>query len=330
MISPLLLNIALHGMEEALEVKCSKRGNLIGKRALVRYADDFAIFCESKEDAQAAKQTLSQWLAKRGLVLSEEKTRIVHLSKGFDFLGFNIRHYSKPKTTKTGWKLLTKPSKQSVQKLRSRLKGEWLALSGQNVQTILARLNPIIRGWANYFRVGVAAQTFNELDSWMYWRCVRYVKRTHPSKSTKWQRRHYWGRLNLARQDKFVFGNTKTGRHLLKFSWFPIEYPIMVSGRSSPDDPQLKEYWHKRKAKESRNLSESRQKIATNQKGRCPVCQETLFNGEELQVHHVVPRSQGGKDTYNNLRLLHLFCHQHVHAQSPELKRDKQEAQPMG
>ena len=111
-ISPLLLNIALHGMEQAIGVTYNSHGQLSGKRAVVRYADDFVCFCETKEDAEQVQETLTAWLKERGLTLSAEKTRIVHLTEGFNFLGFNIRHYRTPQTTKTGWKLLIKPSKR--------------------------------------------------------------------------------------------------------------------------------------------------------------------------------------------------------------------------
>jgi len=106
--SPLLANIALHGMEEALGVTYDYRGQLIGKRAVVRYADDFVCFCETREDAEQVQKILVEWLKERGLTLSEDKTRIVHLTEGFDFLGFNIRHYPAPQTSRTGWKLLIK------------------------------------------------------------------------------------------------------------------------------------------------------------------------------------------------------------------------------
>ncbi len=121
-ISPLLMNVALHGMEGALGVRYNKRGEIGGRRALVRYADDLVVFCETEEDAQAARWDLRDWLAERGLRLSEAKTRIAHLSEGFDFLGFNVRHYRSPKTTRSGYKLLIKPSKASVKKLREHLK----------------------------------------------------------------------------------------------------------------------------------------------------------------------------------------------------------------
>jgi RNA-directed DNA polymerase len=160
-------------MEKALNVRYNKKGYITGSRALVRYADDWVVFCESREDAEAARRDLRGWLAQRGLRLSEEKTRIVHLSEGFDFLGFNVRHYPAPKTSRSGWKLLIKPSKEAVRKLKERLRREWLALIGQNIVAVLKKLNPILRGWANYFRIGVSAQTFRSIDYWMFGRCVR-------------------------------------------------------------------------------------------------------------------------------------------------------------
>ena len=112
-ISPLLLNIALHGMETALDIKYNNRGELIGKRAVVRYADDVVCFCETREDAKRAQSMLTEWLKERGLTLSQEKTRIVHLTEGFDFLGFNVRQYPTPLTSRTGWKLLIKREQRS-------------------------------------------------------------------------------------------------------------------------------------------------------------------------------------------------------------------------
>ncbi|EIZ77805.1 RNA-directed DNA polymerase (Reverse transcriptase) [Novosphingobium sp. Rr 2-17] len=96
-ISPLLANIAFHGMEAAVGVKRIARGDNVGKRALVRYADDIVVFCETEEDAYAAKADIGAWLQQRGLRLSEAKTRVVHLADGFDFLGFNVRHYRRRK-----------------------------------------------------------------------------------------------------------------------------------------------------------------------------------------------------------------------------------------
>jgi RNA-directed DNA polymerase len=315
-ISPLLANIALHGMENAIGVKYNNRGEIIGKRAVVRYADDFVCFCETKEDAEQVRQILVKWLKERGLTLSEEKTRIVHLTEGFDFLGFNIRHYPAPQTSRSGWKLLIKPSKESVQKVQKKLKELWFRANGTSVKMVLIKLNPVIRGWANYFRTVVASEIFQSLDNWMFYRADRYTRRMHPNKSKDWRQSTYWGQFQLDRLDRWVFGDKQTGRYLFKFSWFPIERHTLVKGTASPDDPCLKEYWIKRQAKKARDLTSSRQKLAERQKGRCRECGESLFNDEELQIHHLVARSLGGKDNYSNLVLVHLLCHQHIHAKA--------------
>jgi RNA-directed DNA polymerase len=303
-------------MEEAIGVRYNSKEEVVGKRAVVRYADDFVCFCETKEDAEQVQGILTEWLKERGLALSEEKTRIVHLTEGFDFLGFNVRHYPAPRTSRTGWKLLIKPSKQSVQEVQKSLKNLWMKARGTNIQTILILLNPIIRGWANYFRAVVASETFKSLDHWMYQRQYRYAKHMHPNKSLKWRRHKYWGRLNLDRLDTWTFGDKQTGRYLLKFSWFPIERHVLVSGRASPDNPHLRDYWMKRQASKVKDLTSSRQKLAKRQKGRCLECFESLFNDEELHIHHLIARSLGGKDNYSNLVLVHLLCHQQIHAKA--------------
>ena len=150
-ISPLLANISLHGMEQTLGITHNKKGELTSNRAVVKYADDFAVFCESKEDAEAIQQVLTDWLKERGLALSAEKTQIVHLHDGFNFLGCNVRLYPM-KNSRTGYKLLIKPSKQSVQKIKDKLREKWKQLNGKNIEKVFKLLNPVIRGWANYFR----------------------------------------------------------------------------------------------------------------------------------------------------------------------------------
>ena len=317
-VSPLLANIALHGMETALGVKyraCKGGVNLLSKRAVVRFADDFVVFCETQEDAEASRRILDEWMKVRGLTLSPDKTQIVHLSTGFDFLGFNIRHYPVPQTT-TGWKLLIKPSKQSVQKIRNKLRQIWLDHLGKPIDVLLNKLNSVIRGQAHYYRIGVSSRIFSQLDSWMYQRAKRFTKRTHPHKSGYWRVAKYWGRFNLDRPlDRWVFGSKQTGAYLLKFRWFPIQRHVLVKGYSSPDDSNLRDYWRQReKAKVKTELIPSRQKIAKRQDYVCPVCGESLLNGEDLQLHHRKPLAQGGDDSYKNLQLLHLYCHHQVHS----------------
>jgi RNA-directed DNA polymerase len=319
-LSPLLLNVALHGLEAALGVTRNHKGEIAGPRAVVRYADDFVVFCESREDAERVKdRILPPWLAERGLSLSAEKTRIVHLTEGFDFLGFNVRHYRSPRTARSGFKLLIKPSKKAVVVKRRELRDLWLRLRGQRIAVVRAWLNPVIRGWANYFRPAVASEVFHRLDQWMYRRAQRYAKHAHPRKPWYWRHQRYWGRLNKAREDQWVFGDKGTGRYLLKFGWFSIVRHVLVKGTASPDDPSLREYWWARRKINAKHLTPSDRKLALAQNWVCRVCGLALLNGEELHRHHKNPKALGGSEAYRNRELLHLYCHQQeTHRQSQE------------
>ena len=317
-ISPLLANIALHGMEDVLGVKYNHKGESKGKRMVVRYADDFVILCETKEDAKLAKSDIEGFLKIRGLELSPEKTKICHITEGFDFLGLNIRHY-KVTNTKTGYKLLIKPNKKFLQKTRNDIREIFLRHSGEKVGNLIGKINPVIRGKANYLNKYVSSKAFSSLDNYLFNRQVRFVNRTHPNKNKKWKNNKYWGRLNLQSKDNWVFGDKDSGIYMLKFSWTKIKRHALVSKRASPDDPTLKEYWEKRN--KTRQKSEAikwnakQEQVAYKQDYKCPLCKQSLFNNEELHLHHIVPKCKGGKDTLNNLVWVHLFCHHKVHHQ---------------
>lgn len=317
-ISPLLANIALHGMEEALGVTRRATGNgwhtITSDRAVVRYADDFVVTCTTKTEAERALGQLTPWLAERGLSLSSEKTRIVSIQGGFDFLGFTIRQYAAPFTKKRGAVLWIKPSREAVARLRARLRTDWRSLRGHPVQEVTARLNPVIRGWATYYRSQVSSHTFHALDNWMFHREVRYVRTMHPAKPVRWTRSRYWGQLHPHRQDHWVFGDMRTRIGLLKFSWFTIQRHPLVRGTASPDDPSLTQYWADRRRHDARALSTSKYRLARRQGYVCDVCGDALLNGEELHTHHRIPRAHGGADTYANLSLRHLYCHRQIHA----------------
>ena len=280
---------------------------------MVRYADDAVVFCESREDAEQARTALAQWLKGRGLTLSEEKTKIVHLCEGFDFLGFHIRRSPAPQTSHTGYRLRITPSKHAVQEVRKKLRTLWCQSLGSEVGTVLNRLNPLIRGWASYFRVVAAGSTFRKLDTWMFHRALRYPKRTHPRKPWYWRKTRSWGRCNRTRQDTWVFGDKRSGAYLLKFAWFWRIHHALVKGTASPDDPALREYWEQRERRKAQLLPPSLRTLAATQHGRCLVCGASLFNDEALHIHHRQPRSQGGGSGYRNLALVHLYCHQQIH-----------------
>ena len=317
-ISPLLANVALHGMEQGAGITYRKGREgywtVKGNRALVRYADDFVIFTETEADAHTAKQEMATWLQERGLSLSAEKTKVCHLTDGFDFLGFNIRHYP-VSDTKTGKKLLITPSKKSVEKFHTRLRQEWKALAGHNAGEVIRRLTPILRGWTNYFRHGVSQKRFAKIDDFMFHRTVRWCRYTHPIKSWKWITQTYFRTI---RGNTWVFGTGQS--YLSKAQWTPIIRHIGVRHDASPDDGTLKDYWEWREQKKAELLHNQRLRtLAHQQKGKCPHCRESLYNGEEIHLHHRIPRVERGTDHLSNLVLIHLYCHQQTHRGSSAL-----------
>src|SRR5215831_19936602 len=218
-ISPVLMNVALHGMEQAAGVRYIATGKNAGTArpgspVLVRYADDLLALCHSRQQAGQVKAQLAAWLAPRGLAFNEGKTRVVHLDDGVDFLGFNVRRYR--------GKLLIKPGKAAVKRAREQLSAEMKSLRGHNAQMVLIRLNPFIRGWSAYYRHCVSARVFNELDDHVWKLTYKWAKWTHPHKGKRWITGKYFGQFNPARRDRWVFGDRDSGAYLLKFAWTKI------------------------------------------------------------------------------------------------------------
>jgi len=323
-ISPLLANIALHGMESALGIRRNARGKNRTTRAMVRYADDFVVLCETREDAEKVIDLLRDWLTIRGLRLAEAKTRIVHLTEGFDFLGFHIKQY-KVSNTATGYKLLIKPSKDAVRKYRTKVRAEWMRLRGHNIHEVLKTLVPIVRGWANYYRTVVSKQTFKALDDWMYTREIRYVKYQHPAKPKYWTQARYWGHFpKSGRHDHWTFGDKRSGAYLPKMHWTPIERHVMVKGTSSPDDPTLTEYWATRfrnqDGAQTPSLPSEKRTLMRLHGHLCFLCGERILNGEETHVHHLKGRNGSESERWENKVLVHRYCHQQLHRKTSDTR----------
>lgn len=320
-VSPLLANIALHGMEKALGVRRSRQGWIQdSKRTVVRYADDFVILCESKEDAHESQKVITDWLKERGLELSPEKTRVVHLDEGFNFLGFNVRRYkvqtkqtTKKRALTPDHKVLIKPSKEAVKKFKKAVKELFLTLKGAPVEVLISRLNALTVGWGNYYKHAVSKKTFNALDHYIFQRQVRWAKFRHHNKGWTWIRNRYFGKLAPKHNDYWVFGNRETGKYAKRLSWIKIERHIMVKGASSPDDATLKDYWKLRKAK-LLNLTGTYATLAKNQDYKCAQCGGHLNNEEEIHLHHLIrDRNDARRNMVNYQRLLHYYCHQQTH-----------------
>ena len=235
MISPCLQNVALHGLKEAAGVRYRTCGThageaMPGSPVAVRYADDVVVLCHTQEQAEHVKARLAEWLAPRGLAFNEDKTRIVRLSEGFDFLGFNIRRYPNRK-------LLIKPSKAAIRRLRERLASETRALRGGNAMAVIAALNPIIRGWAACYRGVVSTRTFTALDDYLWKLTYKWATWRHADKPKRWIVGRYFGKFNKFRNDHWVFGDRDSGACLVKFSWTGIVRHVPARARHLPMTP---------------------------------------------------------------------------------------------
>ena len=248
-ISPLLLNVAVHGLEEAAGVRFKADGarTALSSPVLVRYCDDFVVCCHTRQQAEQVKSRLAEWLAPRGLAFNEDKTRIVSLQAGYDFLGFNVRRYR-------NGKLLIKPSKAAVRRVKRKLAEQMRRLRGQNVSALLAAICPITRGWASFYRSVVSKKTFNTLDGYLWKLTYKWARRSHPGKPTYWVTKRYYGQFNPFRRNMWVFGDAASGAYLPPLAWTPIIRHRKVSSGASVDDPALTDYWNQRRGRNQPSL----------------------------------------------------------------------------
>jgi RNA-directed DNA polymerase len=304
-ISPLLANIGLHGLETYIKATNPKLG-------VVRYADDFIVTARDKQSLENVQNLIQAWMSKRGLELSAEKTVITSMEDGFDFLGFNSRHYD--------GKLLIKPSKKKVLSFCKRIGEEIRNYHGVEQEVLIKKLNPILRGFANYYKGVVSKETFSYISHRLWQYLWRWARRRHPNKNNRWVRKRYFKTI---KGNRWTFACTTSDRRgkdkelvLYQISCTPIERHIKVKGDASPDDPSLKEYWDKRRTSLGKSRFNKGSKfftIAKNQDWKCPECGESLLNGEEIETHHIVPVAEGGTDDVENLQHLHRACHFQVH-----------------
>jgi RNA-directed DNA polymerase len=182
LISPLLSNLALDGMEQTVKAVTAARGDKVN---FVRYADDFIVTGATRELLeQKVKPALTAFLAQRGLELSEQKTVLTSIDTGFDFLGHTLRKHR--------GKLLVTPAKSKVKILRQKIRQRVQSALGLTQEALLHQLNPLLRGWANYYRNGAAKQTFSKVDYYVGDTLWRWATRRHPDKSAAWKLRKYF------------------------------------------------------------------------------------------------------------------------------------------
>lgn len=328
-VSPLLANIALDGLDELLATyKKEKEYRYIqpngrqrvhrkqlNRYGFIRYADDIRVTAETKEDIEAIVPIIKGWLKQRGLELNPEKTKITPIEEGVDFLGFHIRQFKGC--------CYTLPQKEKVQAFLRRIRAWLKANPSAKPEAVIHTLNPLLRGWGNYYKHGVSKKMFHYVDHHIWKALWQWAQRRHPHKAKRWIAQKYFMPLKGPRWTFNARVETRHGSQktitLFKLMDIPIERHIKVKGTASPDDPQLQAYWASRQTRYGKTYwlqSSKLRYVAQNQEWRCPICGQHLFNGEELHTHHKVSVANGGSNKAENLIHLHRVCHQHLHQMS--------------
>jgi len=239
-ISPLLANMVLDGLEKYIrqKVKLYRGVNFI------RYADDFIVTSPSLLIInEKIKPAVQEFLALRGLTLSSEKTKIATINEGFDFLSFNIRKYNGT--------LLIKPSKSAVLSLYDKVRKELKLCQAKTTKELILRLNPILRGWANYFRHVVSKKVFNKADHVIRTMIQKWAQRRHPTKRRGWIWQKYFTNAKVRGQlSEKIFNKKKNNKYeincLFLLSYIPIIRYVKVRSQANPFLQEYDKYYLKR------------------------------------------------------------------------------------
>jgi len=327
-ISPLLANIALHGLEDHMkEWICTKpsfaKTNRYSRNAkrkslsVIRYADDFVLIHKDKTIIHEAKKEISHWLLNGPrLKLNEEKTSIRNSNEGFNFLGFTFI------TIKRGNKARAKiyPSRKSQKLLILKVRNVIQRNRSASAYNLVSVLRPIIIGWANYFRYSECKKCFQKLThlifqqlrAWVFRRDTRNGRKDVKQRYFPSGKEYYFS--GTKHKDNWVLnGKTKDKKDIIKENWLPhmmwvkSEKWVKIKGNKSPFDGDNL-YWGKRTVNKG-NWNLRQRKLIKRQNGFCPWCKTRFLHDAIAEVDHIIPRNQGGKDEYKNLQLLHRHCH---------------------
>lgn len=316
-ISPTLANMVLDGLERRLADRIRQRWSnrqvvYNPKINFIRYADDFVVTGDSAETLDRVKAVVVEFLAERGLELSPEKTRIVHISEGFNFLGQNVRLY--------GDKVLIKPSKEALQRIYDKVRDIVQRNKAVEQRDLIRMLNPVIQGWVNYHRHAVSSVAFSKLD-FLIWKLLwQWATRRHRGKGRKWVKQRYWRTLGT-RTWTFAKdvsdGESMRTVSLVYATDTRIRRHVKVQAEVNPYSPRWEGYLAERHALQGANSLNGRARLRRlwfSQDGLCPECGEPITRETGWQVHHVHRRADGGSEQRSNLRMLHPNCHRRLHA----------------
>jgi RNA-directed DNA polymerase len=330
-ISPLLANIALHGLETHLrshfprqrtDKQLGEPRSRSWKPQVIRYADEVVVLHRDKTAIEHCQRLAADWLADIGLELSPTKTRIAHTlhpeegEAGFNFLGFQVRHHpaSKYNTAQgRGFKTLIKPSKDASKRHYRQLAETISRNKTARQENLIRQLNPIIAGWSHYHRAVVSKKVFHTLDQKLYHRLARWARYRHPKKGRHWIANRYW---RATKSKTWVFG-TPNGPALNQHANVPIIRHAKVKGDASPYDGNWS-YWAARRGHHP-GVSNRMAKLLKLQQGRCQACGLVFTPPALIEIHHLDGDHRNNR--YDNLAAVHRHCHDQIHGGYHELSQ---------
>ena len=331
-ISPLLANIALHGLENNLKSYVGElpmkanpsagRGRREKAKALaiVRYADDFVVIHENKQILELCVVKIQKDLLQVGLKINKEKSTIRDIRGGFNFLGFQIILVRK--RTVGRYKVKITPSKEAQKYFLLKIREIIQRNKATSSYNLINMLKISILGWANYYKYCECKHTFNKMTYMIFQKLRAWVFRRDDNHGRRRIKEKYFpsGKScnfnGVQHQDNWIlYGKTKlkTGvvkeNYLPQISWISSKKHIKIKAKESPYSHS--HYWTLRNGKYS-PYAHSISKLLIRQQNRCPICnnQLTSFDSTTWEVDHIKPRFAGGLDRYNNLQLLHKQCHE--------------------
>jgi len=332
-ISPLLANVALHGLETNLKEFCARRvstnvykpksNNAAGRAkacGVIRYADDFVIIHENKQVMELCIAETKRWLAEIGLEISEEKSRLIDDREGFKFLGFRITLVRRGRHPKHPYKVKIIPAKENCLRFLDKIRLVIRKAKAWSSYNLIKILRPILLGWANYYSFCECKKVFVKLDHAIFGMLRAWVfRRDHQRGRLKVKEKYFpMGGTYLFRgktyKDNWILcGQTKMNKgkvvkiFLPRLFWVKSSKFVKISGDKSPYDGDYL-YWEKRLAKYS-GLSNVILKLLKKQDFKCNICKARFMLGERMEIDHIIPKSRGGSDGYDNLQVLHKVCH---------------------
>jgi RNA-directed DNA polymerase len=326
-ISPMLANVALTCFDHWIAERFGSISYHGGKHytsPMIRYADDFVILCRSKTQAKWVKDEISKYLLDTvGLTLSDEKTSITHIKEGFNFLGFTFKKYPKlgiqNPTDIKDYTLLITPERESLVNLLRKCKEVISTHKESTQETLIKLLNPILQGWANYYKHVNSKLIFNKIDYAMWNKVLKWSRRRHSGKGIKWViNKYFTGKRSVKGQGKSLYFEYDD-LTLVRLSAIPILRHVKIGKGKRVYNNSDREYWEKRAKRQMyMRLYGKHRNLFKKQKGQCLHCSTALGIEDILHIHHVKPKAKGGSNSQSNLRLIHAECHRDLHRMRPQ------------